>query len=65
MTNNLHRYKATLATLSNDDVEQIKSFIRQGYGAQGIKLESRYTLKQINAVFALDRAQRNNLQRCA
>tara|TARA_R110000868_G_scaffold388_4_gene3152 strand:+ start:2436 stop:2618 length:183 start_codon:yes stop_codon:yes gene_type:complete len=53
MTSKLNRYKATLATLSADDVEQIKRLIRQGYGGQGIKLESRYTLKQINAVFAL------------
>ena len=53
MTSKLNRYKATLATLSADDVEQIRRLIRQGYGGQGIKLESRYTLKQINAVFAL------------
>lgn len=53
MTSKINRYKATLATLSNDDIEQIKWFIRQGYGGQSIKLESHYTLKQINAVFAL------------
>lgn len=49
----ISRYKTTIATLSDADIASIKAFIKSGYGAQGIKLESYYTLKQINAVFAL------------
>jgi hypothetical protein len=45
----------TLATLSQDDIDQITLMIKQGYGAYGIRLESHFTLKQINAVFALVR----------
>ena len=49
----INRYKITLATLSDADIASITLFIKSGYGAQGIRLESHYTLKQINAVFAL------------
>ena len=40
-----------LATLSIGDIGDIALMIRQGYGAQGIKNETTFTLKQINAVF--------------
>jgi len=49
----LARYAKTLNTLSSVDVARISSMIRQGYVAQGIKSETPFTLKQINAVFAL------------
>ena len=41
-----------LDTLTEKEIAEIRSMIRQGYGAHGIKCESTYTLKQINAVFA-------------
>ena len=53
--NKLISYKSTLASMSEDDILNIMFFIKNGYGARGIKLETRYTLKQINAVFALTR----------
>ena len=40
-----------LDTLTEDQIAEIPTMIRQGYGAHGIKCESTYTLKQINAVF--------------
>lgn len=49
----LARYAATLATLSQDDIATISRMIKAGYGAYGIRNETPYTLKQINAVFAL------------
>ena len=49
------RYASTLATLSQDDIAQITLMIKHGYGAYGIRLESHFTLKQINSVFALVR----------
>jgi len=45
--------QATLATLSFDNIEEIKWMIALGYGAHGIHCETRYSIKQINAVFAL------------
>jgi hypothetical protein len=49
----LARYAKTLRTLSSVDVARISSMIRQGYGSRGIKAETPFTSKQINAVFAL------------
>ena len=49
----LARYAKTLNTLSSVDKARISSMIRQGYGSHGIKLETPFTLKQINAVFVL------------
>ena len=50
---NINRYAATLADLSHDEIALISSMIKQGYGAQGIKCETPFSLKQVNAVFAL------------
>jgi hypothetical protein len=44
----------TLATLDVADIKKIDLMIAAGYGAQGIRLETPYTLKQINAVFKLN-----------
>ena len=49
----LARYAKTLNTLSSVDVARISSMIRQGYGSYGIKNETPFSLKQINAVFVL------------
>lgn len=49
----LARYAKTLNTLSSVDVARISSMVRKGHSAQGIKSETPFTLKQINAVFAL------------
>jgi hypothetical protein len=40
-----------LDTLRDAEIAEIRTMIRQGFGARGIKAESTYTLKQINAVF--------------
>lgn len=56
MTNNtrrLARYQTTLATLSAEDIALLRVYIKGGYGACSIKFETHYTLKQINAAFAL------------
>jgi hypothetical protein len=37
--------------LTAADIRRITTMIRQGYGAQGIHLETPYTIKQINSVF--------------
>jgi hypothetical protein len=38
-------------------VEQVRKMIAAGFGAHGITLESRATLKQANAVFELVRQE--------
>jgi hypothetical protein len=50
---NLAYYRNTLATLSQDDIDLITSYIKAGAGAHGIHCETPYSIKQINAVFAL------------
>jgi len=46
--------RTTLATLAQTDIDTIASLIKQGYGASGIRNETTYSLKQINAVFKLE-----------
>jgi len=50
---NLAYYRNTLATLSQGDIELITSYVKAGAGAHGIHCETPYSIKQINAVFAL------------
>ena len=58
---NLAYYKNTLATLSQDDIDLITSYIKAGAGAHGIHCETPYSIKQINAVFALVNADKRAL----
>jgi hypothetical protein len=54
---NLNRYAKVLATLTQADIDAITRLIKQGWGAHGIKCENLYSLRQINAVFALVSAE--------
>jgi hypothetical protein len=42
-----------LATLTQSQIDAIRTMIRQGYGGHGIACEYDATVKQINAVFEL------------
>jgi hypothetical protein len=48
-----NHYAKIIATLSQADIDMISRMIKDGYGAQGIHFETPFTIKQINAVFAL------------
>ena len=41
-----------IETLTKEQIADIMKMIEQGYGARGITLEYRASLKQVNAVFA-------------
>ena len=42
-----------LSTLTAEAIAQITSLIRDGNGARSISIDTPYSIKQINAVFAL------------
>ena len=52
-TTRLARYKKTLFALSDADIALLASYVKAGWGARGIQFNTQFTLKQINAVFAL------------
>lgn len=49
--------KRRLAAMSPELIAQVRKMIADGYGAHGITLESRASLKQANAVFELVRQE--------
>lgn len=49
--------KRRLAAMSPELIAQVRTMIAGGYGAHGITLESKATLKQANAVFELVRQE--------
>jgi len=45
--------KATLATMTPDQIKRITEYVKQGNGESTIKFDTSMTTKQINAVFTV------------
>lgn len=48
---------ARLSSMTAADIATVNGMIAEGYGARGIMNNTRFTLKQVNAVFAANAAK--------